>query len=120
MEKQKTEFDLIKLEGGEVAAQNIMQGKVAFLVEFKSVYDTTWHPWHQWVVDNTSGTRGYQPRMGLGKPPDSPNEATERFCHVDYAFQVRVTSTGNCRFMGIRLYATLQPTTELAKPYVVT
>ena len=118
--KQKTEFDLIKLEGGEVAAQNIMQGKVAFLVEFKSVYDTTWHPWYQWVVDNTSGTRGYQPRMGLGKPPDSPNEATERFCHVDYAFQVRVTITGNCRFMGIRLYATLQPTTELAKPYVVT
>lgn len=114
---QKTEFDLVKLEGGEVAAQDIAPSKVTFLVEFKSVYDTTWHTWYQWTVDNTSGTRGYQPRMGLGKPPDYPNTATERYCHVDYAFQVRVTITGACQFMGIRLYASLQPTTELAKPY---
>lgn len=115
---QKSEFTLVKLEGGEVAAQNIMQGKVTFLVEFKSVYDDNWHTWYQWTVDNTSGTKGYQPRMGLGKPPDYPNEATQRYAHVDYAFQVRVTITGACQFMGIRMYGSVQPQPELAQPYV--
>ena len=114
----KTEFDLIKLEGGEVAAQEIMQGKVSFKVEFKSVYDTAWQTWYEWTVDNTDGQHGYQPRMGLGCPPNIDNPATEMLTRVDYAFQVRVTTTGSCRLMGIRLYATLQAQPELAKPFV--
>lgn len=112
----KNEFDLIKLEGGELAAQNIT-GKVQFQVEFKSVYDPNWHPWATWTVDNTNGQNGYQPRMGLGSPPNIPNQATQMYCHVDYAFQVRVTITGYCWFMGLRLQASPQPQPELAKPF---
>ena len=114
----KSSFDLIKLEGGELAVQEIMQGKVSFTVEFKSVYDTNWHPWYSWTVDNTDGEHGYQPRMGLGIPPNEDNEATEMPAHVDYAFQVRVTVVGSCRIMALRLYATKQNQPELAKPFV--
>jgi hypothetical protein len=112
----KSEFNLVNLEYAEVAAQLIV-GKVNFLLEFKSVYDTNWTTWYSWSVDNTGGTNGYKPRMPMGSPPRVPNKATGRFTYCDYAFQVRVTIQGSCQFMGVRLYASLQPTPEMARPY---
>lgn len=114
----KSEFDLIRLQGGEMAVQEI-QGVVKFTVEFKSVYDQTWHPWYSWTVDNTNGNNSYKPRMGLGKPPVTANSnpSTNRPFEVDYSFQFRVTIQGSCKFMGLRLAATLEPHTELARPF---
>ncbi len=115
--KGKSEFDLVKLEAGEMAVQEI-QGFNTFTVEFKSVYDPNWHPWTTWSVDNTSGNIPYAPRMGLGIPPttNNCNSATNRPYEVDYAFQVRVTITGKCRFMGLRLKASLMPQQDFAQP----
>lgn len=113
----KDEFDQIKLEGGEVAAQEIMRGKVTFTIEYRSVYDTAWHLWYIWTVDNTDGKKSYQPRMGLGSPPSTPDSATGRPAYIDYAFQIRLTVVGTCRVMGIRLYASVRPQPEFQKPY---
>lgn len=116
--KGKSEFDMVKLEAGEMAVQEI-QGFTTFNVEFKSVYDPYWHPWISWSVDNTNGKTPYAPRMGLGIPPttNNCNPATKRPYEVDYAFQVRVTITGKCRFMGLRLKASLMPQSEFAAPF---
>jgi hypothetical protein len=113
---EKDEFDLIQLEGAEVAAQQIV-GVANFTLEFRSVYDTNWTTWYRWTVDNTSGNNGYQPRMVMPSPPKLVNKATNRYTYMDYAFQIRVTIQGSCQFMGIRLSASLQPQPELGKPF---
>lgn len=119
--QNKTEFDLVRLQGGEMAVQDL-QGVTKFLVEFSSVYDPGWHPWANWTVDNTNGATPYVARMGLGSPPsvNNSNPATNRPYEVDYAFQVRVTITGKCKFMGLRLAATIEPQPEFEPPYTGT
>jgi hypothetical protein len=114
----KNEFDLCKLESGEMAIQEVDQQKILFLVEYRPVSDPNWYTWYQFTVDNSQGTRPYVPRIGLGAPPrvtsvGNPN----RLPYVDYAFQVRVTVTGSCRITAVRIFASKQPEPEFAAPY---
>lgn len=114
----KNEFDLCAIESGEMAIQEVDKQKIAFQVEYKPVSDPNWYNWYSFVVDNSTGTRPYVPRIGLGKPPRATSVGnTDRLPYVDYAFQVRVTVTGSCRITSFRIFASKQPQPEFARPY---
>lgn len=110
------EYDLLRLEDGEVYVQNII-GQVGFMVEFRPDYDTLWHPWYSWSVDNTKGNVPYAVRMGLGNPIGGASVSGTQY-RDGYDFQVRVTVVGSCNFMGLAEKASVVPQSEFARPII--
>jgi len=104
--------ELLKLADGEIFVKDLV-GTVRFKVEFRPDWLQTWTTWHEWDV---SDTPDFQPRMGLGTPPITGDDNTGRPNCVGYFFQLRVTVTGPCTFMGCNLFATAQPVTSMAPP----
>jgi hypothetical protein len=114
----KGEYDLLRLEDGEVYFQNLL-GLVTFTVEFRPDYDPNWHLWYSWTVDNTGGNKPYATRMGLGCPIGSGGSTSGNQNRDGYDFQVRITiSTGSAQFMGAAFKASKVPKSEFAMPIV--
>jgi hypothetical protein len=109
---------LLRLEDGEVYVKDII-GLVNFKVEFRPDYDTQWHPWYSWLVDNGDGKTPYAPRMGLGNPIGGASVSGTQY-RDGYDFQVRVTmgGSGSCNFMGLAVKASVVSQTEFARPMV--
>jgi hypothetical protein len=110
------EYDLLRLEDGEVYVQNII-GLVNFTVEFRPDYDTQWHPWYSWSVNNVKNSTPYAVRMGLGNPIGGTSVSDTQY-RDGYDFQVRVTMVGSCNFMGLAVKASVVPQSEFARPIV--
>jgi len=104
--------ELLKLADGEIFVRDLV-GDVQFKVEFRPDYLDTWTTWHEWSVTDSPN---FQPRMGLGTPPNTGDSATARPNKVGYHFQLRITVLGHCTFMGANLSATVQPVTDYAPP----
>ena len=112
------EYNLLRLEDGEVYVQNIV-GLVNFTVEFRPDYDTQWHPWYSWSVNNVKNATPYAVRMGLGNPIGGTSVSGTQY-RDGYDFQVRVTmgGSGSCNFMGLAVKASVVSQTEFARPLV--
>lgn len=109
------QYDLLRLEDGEVYVRDIL-GVVAFQVDFRHDYDPEWRPWYGWSVDNTSGRLPYKTRMGLGVPIGDLGSTSEEQNRDGYDFQLRITVTGSCKFMGMMVKVSTVPNSEFAKP----
>ena len=112
------EYDLLRSEDGEVYVQNII-GLVNFTVEFRPDYDTQWHPWYSWSVNNVKNSTPYAVRMGLGNPIGGTSVSGTQY-RDGYDFQVRVTMVGSCNFMGLAVKASVVPQSEFARPIIPT
>lgn len=112
---QAGEWNLMRLEDGEMYVTNIL-GKIFIQVDFRHDYDTQWRPWYGFFVDNTTGDVPYKNRMGLG-PPTGDLGSTDGLQNRDgYDFQIRVTITGSCQFMGMKIKVSVVPQAEFAPP----
>ena len=108
-------YSMLRLENGEVYIKDIV-GKVNFNVYFRADYDSNWHLWHSWSMDNSSGNLPYSNKIGLGVPYGSSGASAGNQNRVGYDFQVKFSADGPAKFMGIIAQAAYEPTTEFARP----
>lgn len=111
--------DTIGLRDGEIYVDEL-RGTVDFRVEYKPDQWPCWIPWHSWSECNLEPTTdpvtarrkpGYRPAMGLGEPSaDDCDAQNNRAMRDGHSFQVRITITGSCRFLGAKFLAITLPT----------
>jgi len=112
--------ELIRLQDGEISIQDII-GKVDFKIEYKPDYYPCWVTWREFQVcsDMTSfhAKPGYITRIGFGEPAgDACEDGNNRPFRNAHFFQLRITITGHCKVMGIRLAASPEPIVDFAEP----
>lgn len=103
---------LLRLSDGEIFVKDLVE-TVEFAVYFRPDYMSDWTLWHYWSVTDSPT---FQPRMGLGTPPNTGDDATGRPNCVGYHFQLMVIVKGSCTFMGANLFADSQADTSIAPP----
>lgn len=108
----KQHDDLARLVDGELYVSDI-QGQIDFAVYFRPDYDLNWHLWRSWTVPDGVP---YEPRMGIGEPPNTCGPKTKRPWREGYSFQIKIVVTGHCVIMGGRLSAVVLPTPAFAPP----
>lgn len=110
-EKDPRKREWKRLQDGEIYVDQIV-GPVGVVAEFRPDYDSTYHPWNSFTIP---AAPSYQPRIGIGKPPqsydaNSDDGGTGRFFASGFNFQTRLTFTGaKWRLMGGRAMAFRQP-----------
>lgn len=104
--------ELLRMTDGEIFIKDI-SGDVEFAVYYRPDYLQDWTLWHYWKVTDSPN---FQPRMGLGTPPTTGDDSTQRPNCVGYHFQLKVVVRGSCVFMGANLFAATQPQSAMAKP----
>jgi hypothetical protein len=104
--------ELVKLTDGEIYTKDI-SGTVDIEVQYRPDFNPTWTTWHKFSITPTT----WKPRMGLGLPSVTDCETNgNRAMRVGYFFQCRVIITGNIKWMGMRVAATVEPETVFANP----
>jgi hypothetical protein len=93
--------DLLRMTDGEIYLKDV-KGAVDITVWFRPDYDQNWHVWRSWTIP-VGAT--YQPRMGLGKPPNASDPTTRRPWCEGYSFQLKFEFIGHCFLFGGRLMA---------------
>lgn len=117
----KSQFDLCKLEDGEIYLDGI-RGTTDVQVWYKPDSYPCWVQWIKFSIcspmaqDDPNSKPGYRTRIGLGQPPGSLCEPTNnRPYRTGYWFQLRFVITGPYRFLGGRIKASLEPQSQYAK-----
>lgn len=107
--------ELLQLDNGEIYIEDL-QGKVRFDVFWKPDQYPTWVPWQSFFEENTGGSPGFRPRIGLGNPSPTPcDTVNNRPLRQGFTFQIRVVITGHCVFLGAGFKAVSVPKGEFAK-----
>lgn len=104
---------LLRLDDGELWCDQL-DGPTKFETFFRPDYDTAWHAWYSWTVDPTNAAT-WQPRMGLGTPPNTSDNATDRPIREGHRFQVKVRVTGFARLFGGKFRAVTIPQPKPAR-----
>lgn len=112
--------ELVRLIDADISLQEI-DGTVDITVEYRPDYYPCWKTWRSFQVcadlTQTNSHLGYRTRLSLGDPPNEDCEtANNRQLRVGHFFQFRITITGHCKFMGMRVQATTQPASDFAAP----
>ena len=113
-----------QLHNGEIFVDQLV-GVVNFRVQYQPDQWPGWVDWFSWTEcatptnSNDPTTQnyqpGFQPRMGLGQPRvDDCDPCTNRPLRNGYSFQVRITITGQCRFLGARFECIPLPEPQFA------
>ena len=114
-----------QLRNGEIYVDQ-MVGVVTFKVQYQPDQWPGWIDWFSWSTcatppnpaDPTTANYqpGFAPRMGLGQPSAAPcDPCTNRPLRNGYSFQVRVTISGQARFLGGKFEAIELPEPAFAK-----
>lgn len=108
------------LEGGEVSVDDV-QGDVEIQVFYKPDQYPGWVLWHKWSISVDMSAEnaqpGYFPRMGLGRPKSTDDNAvTGQLSRFGYTFQTRTVVQGHCRLLGSKYAASLQSEPKLNTP----
>ena len=101
-----------QLHNGEIFVDQLV-GLVSFRVQYQPDQWPGWVDWFSWTecarpTSQSDPTKknyqpGFKPRMGLGQPRvDDCDPCNNRPLRNGYSFQVRITITGQCRFLGAR------------------
>lgn len=113
-----------QLHNGEIFVDQ-MVGLCSFRVQYQPDQWPGWVDWFSWtecatnpnITDPTTANfqPGYKPRMGLGQPRvDDCDPCNNRPLRNGYSFQVRITITGQCRFLGARFECIPLPEPQFA------
>lgn len=115
--KGKGYFDLIKLLDGEIYVSDLI-GKCDFKIEYRPDFSNCWYEWYSWSVcaDSGSTVPQYRSRMGFGEPSNKDCQSgTNIPARIGRWFQLRITITGHCVVMGVKVKASIESESDVAK-----
>jgi hypothetical protein len=104
-----------RLIDGELYIDKI-QSNLQIDVYYKSD-QSDWTYWYTTYIDYSGPDNEFRSRIGLGSPSSSLMDVVNnKPMREGYDFQIKVSITGYCRFLGGRFAAEMIPQPEFAKP----
>jgi hypothetical protein len=110
---------LLQLEDGEIFVEDVV-GTVNFQASYWPDQYPCPVPWFSWSECQTSDSPtlsqvGFRPRMGLGTPSGTYCDVSNnRPLREAYTYQLDLTVTGHCIFLGARFKSNTRPQPEFA------